>query len=121
MSVLQDMAKLLQAVGTNGPLRLIIRRIATTDRGNNLLEYNPIEVRAKTGTLNFVSSLVGYIKMSEGSELVFTIFAANLERRELGKISGYELPEGASSWNRRAKLLQQKLLQRRGNYISMMF
>ena len=59
--------------------------------------------------------------MSEGYEQVFTIFEANLESRELGKISGYELPEVSTSWNRRAKLLQQKLLQRRGNYISMMF
>ncbi|MFQ3184662.1 MAG: D-alanyl-D-alanine carboxypeptidase/D-alanyl-D-alanine-endopeptidase (penicillin-binding protein 4) [Alteromonas macleodii] len=109
-----DMVQLLQAVGANGSLRPIMRRIVTSDRGNNLLEYNPIEVRAKTGTLNFVSSLAGYIKTSEGTDLVFTIFAANLERRELGKASGYEVPEGSIAWNSRAKLLQQKLLHRWG-------
>ena len=54
-----DMAKLLQAVGTNGPLRPIMRRIAITDRGNNLLEYNPIEVRDKTGILNFCKFISG--------------------------------------------------------------
>ncbi|MDE0969305.1 MAG: D-alanyl-D-alanine carboxypeptidase/D-alanyl-D-alanine-endopeptidase [Octadecabacter sp.] len=109
-----DMVKLLQAVGYNESLRPIMRRIAIRDHGNNLLEYNSIEVRAKTGSLNFVSSLAGYIKTSEGTELVFTIFAVNLERRELGKASGYEVPEGSITWNRRAKLLQQKLLQRWG-------
>jgi D-alanyl-D-alanine carboxypeptidase/D-alanyl-D-alanine-endopeptidase (penicillin-binding protein 4) len=109
-----DMVKLLLAVGPDGPLRPIMRRIAMTDQDNNRLEDYPIEVRAKTGTLNFVSALAGYIKTAEGSDLVFTIFAVNLERRAQGKASGDEVPEGAIAWNRRAKRLQQRLLQRWG-------
>ena len=45
---------------------------------------------------------------------MFTIFAVNLERRAQGKVSGDEVPEGSIAWNRRAKRLQQRLLQRWG-------
>lgn len=109
-----DMVKVLLAVGADGPLRPILRRIAMRDADNNRLENHPVEVRAKTGTLNFVSSLAGYIKASDGSDLAFAIFAANLDRRARGKSSGDEVPEGSIAWNRRAKRLQQVLLQRWG-------
>ncbi len=108
------MAKVLLAVGPDGPLRPILRRIAMLDADNNRLENYPIEVRAKTGTLNFVSSLAGYVETADGTDLVFAIFAANLDRRARGKASGDEVPEGSIAWNRRAKRLQQQLLQRWG-------
>ena len=107
-----DMVKVLQAVGANGPLRPIMRRIAMRDADNNRLENYPNEVRAKTGTLNFVSSLAGYIETTDGRDVTFAIFAANLDRREQGKAVGDEVPAGSIAWNRRAKRLQQVLLQR---------
>lgn len=109
-----DMVKVLLDVGPDGPLRPIMRRIAMRDAENNRLETYPIEVRAKTGTLNFVSTLSGYIETAEGSDLAFAIFAADIERRERGKASGDEIPAGSIEWNRRAKRLQQRLLQRWG-------
>lgn len=108
------MVKVLLAVGPAGPLRSIMKRIAIRDAENNRLEDYPIEVRAKTGTLNFVSALAGYVETADGSYLAFAIFAANLERRERGKASGAEVPAGSIAWNSRAKRLQQKLLQRWG-------
>ncbi len=108
------MVKVLLAVGPDGPLRPIMRRIAMRDADNNRLEDYPIEVRAKTGTLNFVSSLAGYVETADGSDLAFAIFAANLDRRERGKASGDEVPAGSIEWNRRARRLQQQLLQRWG-------
>jgi D-alanyl-D-alanine carboxypeptidase/D-alanyl-D-alanine-endopeptidase (penicillin-binding protein 4) len=108
------MAKLLLAVHADDDLRPILRRIAMRDGDNNRLENFPIEVRAKTGTLNFVSSLAGYVETSNGSDVVFAIFAADLERRARGKAAGDEVPAGSIEWNRRAKRLQQTLLQRWG-------
>ncbi len=110
----RDMAKVLLAEGPDSDLRPILRRIAMRDAENNRLEDYPIEVRAKTGTLNFVSALSGYIKTAEGSDLVFAIIAANLDLRERGKAAGDEVPAGSIAWNRRAKRLQQQLLQRWG-------
>jgi D-alanyl-D-alanine carboxypeptidase/D-alanyl-D-alanine-endopeptidase (penicillin-binding protein 4) len=89
-----------------------MRRIAMRDSNNERIENFPNEVRAKTGTLNFVSSLAGYIPTADGSDLTCAIFAANLERREQGKATGDEVPAGSIEWNRRAKRLQQLLLQR---------
>ena len=109
-----DMVKIFLAEGPDSPLRPILRRIAMRDGDNNRMEDFPIVVRAKTGTLNFVSALSGYIKASDGTDLVFAIFAANLERRARGKASGDEVPEGSIAWNRRAKRLQQVLVQRWG-------
>ncbi|HCP82050.1 MAG TPA: D-alanyl-D-alanine carboxypeptidase [Octadecabacter sp.] len=107
-----DMVKVMQAVGVDGPLRPIMKRIAMRDVENDRIENFPNEVRAKTGTLNFVSSLAGYVETADGSDLTFAIFAANLERREQGKAAGDEVPAGSIAWNRRAKRLQQVLLQR---------
>ncbi|MCF2905047.1 D-alanyl-D-alanine carboxypeptidase/D-alanyl-D-alanine-endopeptidase [Octadecabacter sp. CECT 8868] len=109
-----DMVKLLLQEGPDGPLRPILKRIAMTDADNNRLEGYPIEVRAKTGTLNFVSALSGYIETVEGKDLAFAIFTADIERRERGKAAGDEVPAGSIEWNRRSKRLQQQLLQRWG-------
>ena len=112
------MVKVLLAVGPNGPLRPIMKRIVMRDVENNRLDDYPIEVRAKTGTLNFVSALAGYVETSDGSHLAFAIFAANLERRARGKASGDEIPVGSRAWNQRARRLQQQLLQRWGLIVS---
>ena len=110
----QAMTKIQLEVGADGPLKPILRRIAMRDADNRRLEDYPVTVRAKTGTLNFVSALSGYIETTDGTDLVFTIFTANLDRRARGKASGDEVPEGSIAWNRRSKRLQQRLLQRWG-------
>ena len=68
-------------------------------------------VRAKTGTLNFVNSLAGYIRTEKGRNLAFAFFAADLEAREIGKASANERPRGASTYANRARWLQQQLVQ----------
>ena len=60
-------------------------------------------VRAKTGTLNFVSNVAGYVTGPSGTEGVFTIFCADAERRRAA--IGEELPAGFSTWTRQAKAL----------------
>nr|WP_111297976.1 D-alanyl-D-alanine carboxypeptidase/D-alanyl-D-alanine-endopeptidase [Paracoccus saliphilus] len=65
-------------------------------------------VTGKTGTLNFVSNLTGYIKTPSGAEGVFTILCADPPRRQAS--IGQELPAGVSTWTRAAKGLQRELL-----------
>jgi len=108
------MVKILLDEGPDSPLRPILREIVMRDADNNRLDNYPGEVRAKTGTLNFVSALSGYVETADGRDLVFAIFTANLDRRAQGKASGDEVPEGSIAWNRRSKRLQQVLLQRWG-------
>ena len=90
----------------------ILKVIALTDQKGDRIRDLPAEVRAKTGTLNFVSALSGYITTAKGRRLAFTFFAADLEAREIGKLSRDDQPPGAASYNTKAKRLQQTLLQR---------
>ena len=69
---------------------------------------------AKTGTLNFVSGLGGFMTAADGTELVFAIFTAHQTAREQIPRAERERPKGARSWNRSSKKLQQKLIERWG-------
>jgi D-alanyl-D-alanine carboxypeptidase/D-alanyl-D-alanine-endopeptidase (penicillin-binding protein 4) len=70
----------------------------------------PPEVFAKTGTLNFVSGLGGYLRPSGGRPLAFAIFAADPERRAALGPHERERPRGARNWAGRAREMQRRLL-----------
>tara|TARA_R110002051_G_scaffold93824_2_gene163600 strand:+ start:12539 stop:14041 length:1503 start_codon:yes stop_codon:yes gene_type:complete len=107
-----DMVKFLTAGGVRAQLYPIMKQIVLTDEDNKTIKNHPAVVQAKTGTLNFVSCLAGYIRTAGGRELAFAIFAADLEARERGKQAGGEQPAGSTTFNTKAKRLQQVLLQR---------
>jgi D-alanyl-D-alanine carboxypeptidase/D-alanyl-D-alanine-endopeptidase (penicillin-binding protein 4) len=69
-------------------------------------------VEAKTGTLNFVNCLAGTVRTGRGADLAFAIFSAEPERRARAIASADEVPDGSREWARRARRLQQVLLQR---------
>lgn len=100
------------AVGGAGQLRGLMKDIVLTDAQGDALRNPPATVVAKTGTLNFVSALAGYIATAGGADLCFAIFCADPARREIALQSAEEIPDGARDWNHRAKRLQQELLQR---------
>lgn len=65
-------------------------------------------VRGKTGTLNFVSNLAGYLTAADGRQLAFTLLCADPPRQ--AATSGQELPSGVLGWTRDAKMLQRRIL-----------
>ena len=65
---------------------------------------------AKTGTLNFVSSLTGFITTKNRRSLAFAIFTADTERRDAIPPEERERPPGARGWARRSRRLQKSLL-----------
>ena len=67
-----------------------------------------VDLRVKTGTLNFVSTLSGYLTY-EGKSLGFAILTADMARRE--KVKGNENPRGAKGWEARSRSLQYALLR----------
>lgn len=109
-----QMVRALVAAGPDGALRGLLKTIPLTDADGNPLRNPPAQVVAKTGTLNFVSALSGYVRTAGGRDLVFAIFAADPDRRARAIATGDEVPEGSRDWNRRARRLQQQLLQRWG-------
>lgn len=108
-----DMVAALVKVHAQG-LRDILKPIALRDDQRKAMPDHPIKVDAKTGTLNFVSSLAGYLTGPDGTEMAFAIFAADESIRAKLTRAEREGPPGGVSWNRRAKRMQQQLIERWG-------
>lgn len=107
-----QMVRALTAPGSAAVLRPLLKTIPLVDVDGDPLPNPPGEVVAKTGTLNFVSALAGYMRTQGGADLAFAIFTVDPQRRALALTSADEVPEGARDWNARARRLQQVLLQR---------
>ncbi|MEL7345762.1 MAG: D-alanyl-D-alanine carboxypeptidase, partial [Pseudomonadota bacterium] len=102
-----DMARIL-AANHDGALPDLLKevKLATND-GPGLPKGRAV---AKTGTLNFVSSLAGYID-GQDRPLAFAIFTADEPRRDAIPVSQRERPQGVRGWNNRSRRLQKDLLR----------
>ncbi len=108
----QDMVQGLVGAGADGMLRRLMKDIPMLDQAGNVVTDHPVQVVAKTGTLNFVSSLAGYARTASGRDLAFAVFCADVERRESLTEAQMERPAGGRSYSRRARRLQQLLIER---------
>ncbi|MGB3408660.1 MAG: D-alanyl-D-alanine carboxypeptidase/D-alanyl-D-alanine-endopeptidase [Jannaschia sp.] len=109
----QDMVTALMHAD-EADLRPLLKPVALRDAKGRPVPTHPIKVNAKTGTLNFVSGLAGYMTCPNGTVLAFAICAADEATRATISRAERERPPGASSWNARAKGLQQDLIERWG-------
>lgn len=110
----QGMTAALIAAHRSGQLKPLLKEFQMRDAKGRVMKSHPIKVAAKTGTLNFVSGLGGFITATDGRELAFAIFTADEKARARIPRAQRERPKGAKGWNRRAKLLQQELIERWG-------
>ena len=102
-------AALLQA--RDGPLPSLLKPYGLRDAKGREVKGHPLKVVAKTGTLNFVSGLTGYIATPDGRNLVFAIYAADTARRDAVPMDQREQPPGGSAWAKRARSLQSRLIE----------
>jgi serine-type D-Ala-D-Ala carboxypeptidase/endopeptidase (penicillin-binding protein 4) len=93
-------------------LRGILRDVGMRDAAGKDIPDHPVQVRAKSGTLNFVSNLAGFIQPPGGTELVFAVVCADTARRDALPMSQRELPDGFKAWIKRARRLQGRLITR---------
>ncbi|SIO54333.1 D-alanyl-D-alanine carboxypeptidase / D-alanyl-D-alanine-endopeptidase (penicillin-binding protein 4) [Rhodovulum sp. ES.010] len=107
-----EMVRMLVAVAPEGTLRGLMKQVHLRDGRGRPLYDHPVEIRAKTGTLNFVSALAGYVTPPAGRELAFAIFTADMERRASLSPQELERPAGGRSWITRSRRLQMGLLER---------
>lgn len=107
-----DMVAALVKTGAGSDLHGLMKEIPALDQNGDLIEGEAHQVRAKTGTLNFVSSLAGYVTTKGGRPLAFAIFTGDLERRAKIARADRERPPGARGWSRRARRVQHQLITR---------
>jgi len=107
-----DMVRALVHAGPNGMLRRLMRDIPMRDAQGNPIQNHFVEVAAKTGTLNFVSSLAGYARTRSGRDLAFAIFCGDVARRATLTVDQRERPDGGRDYSARARRLQQQLIDR---------
>lgn len=110
----REMVRALVGTGANGGLRRLMKSIPILDAQGAPIPDHPVEVVAKTGTLYFVSTLAGFIRVPSGRDLAFAVFCGDLPRRASFDPSQEDRPPGARSYNSRAKQLQQDLIERWG-------
>jgi len=106
------LAQVLTIARRNAALHPMLKAFRMRGASGNFDDAYPIRVEAKTGTLHFVSALAGYATGPSGRPLAFAIFAHDAARREGLAGATDDRPPGAASWNRRAKGLQQALIER---------
>lgn len=100
-----DMVRILHAAARDGDrLKPLLKEVRVDAPG--------VKVMAKTGTLNFVSGLAGYIETPGKRTLAFAIFSADMPRRDAIPVANRERPPGARGWSRRARQLQRDLITR---------
>lgn len=99
-----DMVNALRVMGRSAPLAPLLRTFRVEDA------KVPLSVVAKTGTLNFVSALVGYLTAPTGRELAFAIFTSDIARRDALSEAERDSPPGGKAWAGRARNLQRRLL-----------
>ncbi|MEI4484667.1 D-alanyl-D-alanine carboxypeptidase/D-alanyl-D-alanine-endopeptidase [Frigidibacter sp. MR17.14] len=107
--------EMMRAIATLGPglgLRPLLKEFAFRDASGKPMRNAPIRVDAKTGTLNFVSTLTGWMTAPNGKDLVFAIFTGDVARRDAIPEAQRERPPGGAEWVRRSKRLQQQLIER---------
>ena len=107
--------EMVRAVGVLGPkagLRGLRKPFKLRDEKGNYRKEQALRVDAKTGTLNFVSTLTGYMTGPDGTDLAFAIFTGDVARR--ARAGANEQPQGGRAWISRSKVLQSALLERWG-------
>lgn len=107
-----DMVRALSDPRARAALQGLLRPFDLRNAEGRAVRDHPVRVAAKTGTLNFVSGLGGYIATPGGADLVFAIFAADTARRAALSVTERERPSGGPQWVRRARILQSRLIER---------
>ncbi|MFV2038557.1 MAG: D-alanyl-D-alanine carboxypeptidase, partial [Paracoccaceae bacterium] len=103
----RDMVSALLRIGPDSTLASMLARVSLRKKLGEIDAGRPAQVWAKTGTLDFVSALAGFVVPQNGRRLAFAVFSADLERRSATSEAERACSRGAKSWEARARELQR--------------
>ncbi|MCA1338268.1 D-alanyl-D-alanine carboxypeptidase/D-alanyl-D-alanine-endopeptidase [Pseudooceanicola marinus] len=109
-----DLVRMLADRQVHATLKPLLKDIDVRDDQGRPMSAPGFEVAAKTGTLNFVSGLAGYVVRPDGDDLAFAVVSGDLPRRASLSRAERERPRGGRAWTARARGLQQDCLKRWG-------
>ncbi|WP_342751833.1 D-alanyl-D-alanine carboxypeptidase/D-alanyl-D-alanine endopeptidase [Aliiruegeria haliotis] len=107
-----DMTRAMVRLGPAAGLEPLLKPFYIRDSQGRSDRNHPVKVNAKTGTLNFVNALTGYINPPGGRKLAFAIFISDVPRRDALTVAQRERPEGGRTFANRARRLQSRLIER---------
>lgn len=107
-----DMVRVLVKSGHGQTLNALMKDVVPKDAEGKTIASPGYTIQAKTGSLNFVSSLAGYVTAQDGTPLAFAIFTGDMPRRARIAREDMERPDGAKAWAGRSRWLQYQLLHR---------
>lgn len=107
-----DLVRLLVKVGAGKALHSHMKEIQPWDDAGKANPNARHKIHAKTGSLNFVSTLSGYVTAPDGTVLAFAILTADTKRRARLGPDEMERPKGGSAWKSRSRRLQHQLINR---------
>lgn len=105
-----------RSTATGAGLLAVLRDMGLQGADGKELKDSTVRVHAKSGTLNFVSCLAGYIVAPQSNPakpaktLAFAIFCADQPRRDALAMDDREDPKGGAAWTRRARRLHGQLI-----------
>jgi len=107
-----DMVSMLARVGAGSALHAHMKEVAPKNADGAADPAAGHAIQAKTGSLNFVSSLAGYVTTADDVPLAFAVFTGDTARRAGIARDDMERPDGARAWARRSRWLQHQLINR---------
>lgn len=108
----RDMITALRVAPAIDPTFESLLKAVQTYTAKGQLDTSGAKVSAKTGTLNFVSALSGYLNRADGGRFAFAIFGQDLTARAKANNATNETPPGSKTWVTHARSLQNGLLYR---------
>lgn len=103
---------LTQVLTRTDRLAPMLKDIAVKNSQGSTVSNPGYVIKAKTGTLNFVSSLAGYVTPQNAPPIAFAIISSDLPRRAAVPEQDKDRPPGSRTYARRARAMQQALIAR---------
>ena len=93
----------------------LLRKIKPRDYSGKIDASSKLGIRAKTGTLNFVSSIAGYVNHGANAPFAFTVMSQDLNRRIAAQADNLNVASKDSKlWNVRSRRMQHQILNTLG-------